>query len=79
MMTESVVLTCIIDAQEGRDVAVVDIPNAFIQTRVKSKKDCIIIRFQGVLADMLVDIAPKQCKGYLTKDKRGTVYFVWNV
>ena len=27
--TESVLLTSIIDAQEGREVAVIDIPNAF--------------------------------------------------
>jgi hypothetical protein len=30
--TEAVLLSCIIDAKEGRDVAVIDIPNAFIQT-----------------------------------------------
>jgi hypothetical protein len=30
--TESVLLACIIDAEEERDVAVVDIPNAFVQT-----------------------------------------------
>ena len=28
--TQSVLLTCIIDAQERRDVAVVDVPNVFI-------------------------------------------------
>ncbi len=27
---EAVMLTCVIDAQEGRDVAVVDIPNVFV-------------------------------------------------
>jgi Reverse transcriptase (RNA-dependent DNA polymerase) len=69
--TEAVLLTCIVDAEEGRDVAVIDIPNAFIQTRVKNKKDRVIIRVRGVLADMLVDIAPKQYGGYLTKDKKG--------
>jgi hypothetical protein len=31
---EAVMLTCVIDAQEGCDVAVVDIPNAFVQTVV---------------------------------------------
>ena len=31
---EAVMLTCVIDAQENRDVAVVDIPNAFVQTVV---------------------------------------------
>ncbi len=30
MATESVLLTCAIDAKEGRDVAIIDIPNAFI-------------------------------------------------
>ncbi len=29
--TESVILTSIVDAKEGRDVATVDIPNAFAQ------------------------------------------------
>ena len=41
--TESVLLTSIVDADEGRDVAIIDIPNAFIQTRVKEKKDRVII------------------------------------
>jgi hypothetical protein len=33
--TEAVLLTCIIDAEEGRDVAVVDISNPFIQTKIE--------------------------------------------
>jgi len=32
--TESVLLTLIDDAHEGREVAVIDIPNAYIQTHV---------------------------------------------
>jgi hypothetical protein len=35
--TESVLLTAVIEAQEGRDVATCDIPNAFIQTDVHSR------------------------------------------
>jgi hypothetical protein len=30
--TEAILLSCIIDAKEGRNVAGIDIPNAFIQT-----------------------------------------------
>jgi hypothetical protein len=37
--TKSVLLTSIVDTLEGRDVAVIDIPNAFIQTRVHDAKD----------------------------------------
>ena len=52
--TEAVLLSCIIDAEEERDVAVIDIPNAFIQTRVENEKDMVYIRVRGVLVDLLI-------------------------
>jgi hypothetical protein len=70
--TESVLLTCIIDAKEERDVAVIDIPNAFIQTRVEDERDMAIIKIRGTLVDILVDIAPDVYKSYATTDKKGT-------
>jgi hypothetical protein len=70
--TESVLLTCIVDAEEGRDVAVIDIPNAFIQTRIEDAKDMVFIKIRGVLVDMLVDIAPDVYEPYVTTDKKGT-------
>jgi hypothetical protein len=42
--TESLLLSCIINAEEKRDVAVVDIPNAFIQTCVEDQKDMAFIK-----------------------------------
>ena len=69
--TESVLLTCIIDAEEERDVAVIDIPNAFIQTRIERKSDMAIIKIRGVLVDILVSIAPDVYKPYVTVDKKG--------
>jgi hypothetical protein len=68
--TESVLLTCIIDAEEGRDVATVDIPNAFIQTRIEDEKDMAIIRIRGVLVDMLLEIAPDVYGPYVRKTGR---------
>jgi hypothetical protein len=38
---------------------VIDIPNAFIQTRVEDEKDMAVIKIRGVLVDMLVKIAPE--------------------
>ena len=58
MATKSVLLTHIIDAEEGRDVAVTDAPNAFIQTHVENEKDMAFIRIRGVLVDMLINVAP---------------------
>jgi hypothetical protein len=69
--TESVLLSCIIDAEEERDVAVIDIPNAFVQTRVEDEKDMAIIKLRGVLVDILVEIAPDVYKPYATTDKKG--------
>ena len=56
--TESVLLTCSIYEMENRDVCVVDIPNAFVQTRVENKKDQAIIRIQGELVIIFVNITP---------------------
>ena len=69
--TESVLLTCIVDALEGRDVAVIDIPNAFIQTRIEDEKDMVHIRIRGILVDMLLKIAPDVYGPYVTTDKKG--------
>jgi hypothetical protein len=33
-VTESIIITSVIDAKEGRDIMTVDIPNAFVQTGV---------------------------------------------
>jgi hypothetical protein len=70
--TEAILLSCIINAKEGRDVAVIDIPNAFIQTRVEDEGDMAIIKIRGVLVDILVQIAPDAYKSYVTTDKKGT-------
>jgi hypothetical protein len=69
--TEAVLLSCIIDAKEGRDVAVVDIPNAFVQTHVENEKDMAFIKICGVLVDILVEIAPDVYKSYVSRDKKG--------
>ena len=53
--TEAVILSCIIDPEEERDVAVIDIPNAFIQTRVENEKDMVYIRARGVLVVLLIE------------------------
>ncbi len=66
-------LTCVIDAQENRDVAVDDIPNAFVQT-VVSKEDAehrVTVRIRGTLVDDLVSIAPDVYGPYVSTTKTG--------
>ena len=47
--TKAVLLTCIINSEKNRDVAVIDIPNAFIQTRVENKNDKAFIKIWVIL------------------------------
>ena len=55
---ESVLLTSTIDSAEERDVAIIEIPNAFIHTRIQNDKDRVILRLKGKLADLLIETAP---------------------
>ena len=57
--TEAVLLSCIIDAEEERYVAVINTPNTFIQTLVEHEKDIEFIKICGVLVDIMVKIAPE--------------------
>ena len=57
---ESIMLTAVIEAAEGREVITIDIPNAFVQTEVQDDKDGdrIVMVVKGPLVDMLIKIQP---------------------
>ena len=65
--------TCVIDAQEDRDIAVVDILNAFVQTVVDEEdtEHRVIVRIRGPLVDILVSRAPYVYGPYVTMNKSG--------
>ena len=69
--TKAVLLSCVIDAQEHRYVAKIDIPNASIQTRVKKIKDMATIIVQRSLLHVLVEIATYIYGPYIRTYKKG--------
>jgi hypothetical protein len=69
-------LSCIIDAEEHRNVAKVDIPNVFVQARVKNEKDMAFIKIRGIPVDILVEIAPEAYRSYISQDKKGNKNFL---
>jgi hypothetical protein len=73
--TESVLLTAIVDAFERRDVAVVDIPNAFIQTRIDKEDDMAIIRIRGESVDTLRECKTQGCEDI---DSTMSQRYLWN-
>ena len=70
--TEAFILTCVIDAIEGRDVANCDIPGALMQSDMKGK---VIMKLEGVMAEVILKLDPKLYKQFVTKEngKYGTL------
>ena len=64
---ESITLTSVIEAHEGRDVVMVDMPNAFVQTKLEKGPDQkkIVMRLRGAVAEMMVRCAPEVCKPHV--------------
>jgi hypothetical protein len=64
--TESLFLSCVIDAKESREVATCDIPGAFMQADMDEH---IHVRLSGPLATMLMSVDPAKYKPYLSTEK----------
>ena len=60
MLLKLVMITSIIDAKEGCEVAIINILNAFVQTKMEGEH--VIMKMQGKLAELLVD-----CSGSLPR------------
>jgi hypothetical protein len=67
---KSILLISVIAAEERRNVAIVDMPNVFIQTRVEREGDKVIIHVRGYLVDVLCKIWPDY-EEYVTVNSRG--------
>jgi Reverse transcriptase (RNA-dependent DNA polymerase) len=52
---EALLISCMIDAMEGRDVATIDIPSAFMQAFID---ETIHIKFDNELIDLLCEVDP---------------------
>jgi hypothetical protein len=70
---ESVMLTSVIDAKEGRDVATVDIPGAFMQV---DQEDLVHMKMEGKMAELLVKLDPKLYRKYVQIEKGKKVLYV---
>jgi hypothetical protein len=70
VLLESLLLTAVIDAKEHRDVCVVDIPHAFVQTpneRLSENHPPDLLKVRGKLVEML---DPQMYASYVTKEKQ---------
>ena len=67
--TEYIMLSCMIDTMEGREVATADIPGALLQTDYG--KGDIHIKLEGAMVTLLEEIDLEYYKDFIFTDKRG--------
>ena len=75
--TEGTLLTTVIKAQEGQDVATCDIPNTFVQTPVGEKEkdgNQTIMKIRGVCVDILCEIDPSYQDYTVTEGNQKVLY-----
>jgi hypothetical protein len=70
---ESVLLSCVIDAEEHRDVATADIPGAFMQAEMD---ELVHMKLEGKMAELLVKIDPKLYRKYVQIEKGKQILYV---
>jgi hypothetical protein len=71
--TEALILPCVVDASEGRDVATCDIPGAFMQSNMKGK---VVMKLEGAMAEVIVKMDPKQYTKYVKKENGKDVIYI---
>ena len=71
--TEAVFLTAVIDALENRDVAVLDVPGAFMQADID---ELVHVRFKGEMVRMLLEIDEEMYGEYVVMEKGEQVMYM---
>jgi hypothetical protein len=71
--TEALILTCVIDAMEGRDVATCVIPGPFMQSDMKGK---VVMKLEGVMAEVILKINPRKYTKHVVKENGKDVIYV---
>jgi hypothetical protein len=70
---EAVLLSCVMDAHERRDVATVDIPGAFMQADMDK---LVHMRLDGKMAELLVRVDPSRYEKYVVFENGKPVLYV---
>ncbi|CAJ1934800.1 unnamed protein product [Cylindrotheca closterium] len=68
---EAILITCVIDAYEGRDMMSLDIPNAFIQTQMPMM---MMMKITGLLVDMMIRLEPRYRDYVVIENGKRVIY-----
>ena len=77
---QGIMLTCMIDAYERRDVATVDIPGAFLQTKMPEEDRAVHVVLDGRMAELLAKISPDDYQEFVHQHRgQSHIYCKLNV
>ena len=73
---ESLITFLLVDAYEGRDVAVYDIPGAYLKASLspKGSKERILMKLEGDLVDIMVNVNPEHTKNVVYECGKKVLY-----
>jgi hypothetical protein len=69
------ILTCVIDAYEKRDVATLDLSGAFLQTRMPDNEEDVHVVLDGRMAELLAKISPSTYQKYVQHNRGGPLIY----
>ena len=78
VISESVLITAVIDAKQKRDVMTCDQPSAFVQTEIEQNEigERIVMKIRGPLLEILVEIDPEKYDKYVELEDGGRTLYV---
>jgi len=78
VMTDSILITAVIDAKQQRDVMPCDIPNAFVQTDMPEAKkgERVTMKIRGALVDILLEMDYEKYGEFVTIEGKTKVLYV---
>ncbi len=73
--SEAIFIQCTIFAHERQNVASCDIPGAFLQA---DNPDFVLMRLDGILAELMVKVAPKLYHKYKQQMQKESLSYMYN-
>jgi hypothetical protein len=70
---ESLMISCVIDAKERRDVATVDIPGAFMHVDMD---EIVHMRLEDTMVDLVMRLSPETYSQFVVKENNKNVLYV---
>ena len=74
--TDSVLITSVIEAKQGRDVMTLDIPNAFPQASIPDENEKVTMKIRGRLIDMLLEIDFEKYSPFVYENEKERILYV---